>query len=119
MNHRRSLENFLIYDIKTAMVFCVTGKEWRKPIYWPFGIRDLGGMISTQALNRNWRNRAMMLTEKAQQAGKTRKTESKEASFCGGLSHSSEEVLVMRMERRGQLISGDIIGVTDKKGGYR
>ena len=92
------------------------GTGRRAPIYWLSGIRHLGSMIFTWALIRNWRNSVMMLTEKVQ-AENIRKTESRNVSHCGGLFHSSEEVLVMRMERREQLISEDSMGVTDKKGG--
>ena len=89
--------NLLFNGIKTEVVFVTSGRGWRKPIYWPSGIRHIGGMIFTWALIRNWRNNLIMLTEKVQ-AGNIRKTESRNVSGCDGLFHSSEEVLVMRME---------------------
>ena len=110
--------NLFIDDIKTEVLFGASGRGWREPIYWPSGIRHLGSMIFTWALIRNWRNTMMMLTEKVQ-AENIRKTESRNVSCCGGLFHSSDEVFVMRMERREQLISEKIVGVTDKKGGYQ
>jgi hypothetical protein len=59
----------------------------------------------------------VMLIEKAQ-AGQTCKAESRNALTCVGLPHSSEEVLVMSMERRGQLISEKFMRVTNQTGGY-
>jgi hypothetical protein len=89
----------------------------KKPVYRPFGVRHIGGMSFIQALVWNWRGRKVMLIEKAQ-TGKTCQAESKNAPTCVGLPHSSEEVFVMNMERRGQLIWEKCTRVTNQTGGY-
>jgi hypothetical protein len=109
--------NLSFNDIKTRAIFAAWGRVGKQPVYCPYGVRHLGGMSLTQALIRNWRGRKVMLIEK-EQAGQTCKAESREAPTCVGLPHSSEEVLVMSMERRGQLISEKFMRVTNQTGGY-
>jgi hypothetical protein len=109
--------NLSFDDIKTRDFFADRGRGRRRPVYWPFGVRHIGGMIATRALVWNWRGSKVMATEKAQ-VGKTRKAESRKASFCVGLLHSSDEVLVMSMERREQLISEKRMRVTNQTGDY-
>ena len=72
--------NLFIDDIKTGALFVAPGRGWQKPIYWPFGVRHIGGMIFTWALMRNWRSKEMMVTKKVQ-AGKTREAKCRNASL--------------------------------------
>src|SRR5665811_2106128 len=44
------------------------GKVWRKPTYWPCGVRCLGGVTLIRALVRNLRTCMAMAREKAQAA---------------------------------------------------
>src|SRR5207248_11318276 len=47
---------------------CTTapGRVWRKPTYWPRGVRCIGGMTLVRALVRNLRTCPAMPREKAQ-----------------------------------------------------
>ncbi len=109
--------NLSFNGIKTRAIFGAWGRVGKLPVYCPCGVRHLGGMSLTQALIRNWRGRRVMLIEKVQ-AGQTCKAESRKTPTCVGLPHSSEEVFVMSMERRGQLISEKFMRVTNQTGGY-
>ena len=76
------------------------GGTRKGPAYWPSGVRHTRGMSVVLALVWNVGTLAVMGRENPISGGPT-KGESIEARQGGGSSRSSEEVRVMRMERRG------------------
>src|ERR1700722_2398434 len=46
----------------------VPGRVWRKPTYWPYGVRCIGGVTLIRAFARNLRTWPTMPREKAQAA---------------------------------------------------
>ncbi|NEX13990.1 MAG: hypothetical protein C1941_04760 [Prosthecochloris sp.] len=75
-----------------------SGSVWRKPVYWPGGVRCRDGVIPVRALalncgNLRWRCKGKGTSVKSE-------AESTEASSRGGAIRSSDEGLVMRVERR-------------------
>ena len=70
---------------------CTTapGRVWRKPTYWPRGVRCIGGMTLVRALVRNLRTCPAMPRERYKQ--RNCEAESTDASGRGGLLRSSDE----------------------------
>ena len=84
------------------------GKEkeaQKKPAYCLGGLRQRGGVTLIQALVRNVGNCALMIREKLEQSDC--EGESTEAKHSDGLTCSSDEVSVMEMERRSQIVWQD------------
>ena len=78
------------------------GSAWRGPVYWPCGIRHRGSVSSVRALTRNCGNLRSRCEGKG--TSLTSEADSTEARSRGGATRSSEEVIVMMMERRGRII---------------
>ncbi len=75
-------------------------RVWRTPVYWSSGTRHRGGVILIWAFTLNCRNlRQRVLREKHKQ--RTCEADSTDALPRDGETRSSEEALVMRVERRG------------------
>jgi len=66
------------------------------------GLRQRGGVTLIQALERNVGNCVLMIREKLKQ--NHCESESTEAKHSDGLTRSSDEVSVMEMERRSQIV---------------
>jgi hypothetical protein len=69
------------------------------------GLRQRGGVTLIQVLVGNVGNCALMIREKLKQSNC--ESESTEAKHSDGLTCSSEEVSVMEMERRSQIVRRD------------
>ena len=81
----------------------VPGSAWRKPTYWPCGVRCAGGVTLIQALV--WKRENLSGDVKGKGAsGDNREAESTDAPERGGLPRSSDEGPVMGLERRGRVI---------------
>src|SRR5215813_14854192 len=65
------------------------GEAWRKPAYWPRGVRCIEGVTLIWALVRNLRTWPAMPREKAQ--GRQPEAESTDAPVRDGLLRSSDE----------------------------
>ena len=89
-------------DVKTGFLDLTRDKSGGKPAYCPVGIRYRDGMSCMEALSRNVGTCTKMLRENFKQ--RPCKNESTDALYRDRLARSSEEVAVMAMERRGQLI---------------
>ena len=81
------------------------GKSKRKLAYCLDGLRQRGGVTLIQALVRNVGNCVLMIREKLEQSDC--ESESTEAKHSDGLTCSSDEVSVMGMERRSQIVWQD------------
>jgi len=79
----------------------VPGRAWRRPTYWPCGVRCAGGVTLILAFVWNVRTWPAMPREKVQAAPTARpKVPMPER---GGLPRSSDEAGVMLVERRGRV----------------
>ena len=83
------------------------GRVQGKPAYCLHGVRYTGGMNLIQAHLKNRRSPAVMVRER-HNLGETGEADNTEALLDGGLIRSSEEALVMRVERRGQVVPVEI-----------
>ena len=83
--------------------FTLPGKVQRKPVYCLDGVRHAGGVNLNQALVRNV-GTCRPDAKGETQVGTTHEGENTDAGHRGGLTHSSVEVPVMGMERRGWVI---------------
>lgn len=100
MNCRSSVESAQMASNPGLDV--IPGLAWRGPVYWPCGVRHRGSASPVQALTRNcgnlrsrWKGKSPSLIGEA---------DSTDARSRGGATRSSEEVIVMMMERRGRII---------------
>jgi hypothetical protein len=78
-----------------------------KPVYCLHGVRYTGGMNLIQAHLKNRRSPAVMERERYNPVD-TGEADNTEALLDGGLTCSSGEALVMRVERRGQVVPVEI-----------
>jgi hypothetical protein len=83
------------------------GRVQGKPAYCLRGVRYTGGMNLIQAHLRNRRSPTVMERERRDPVD-TGEADNTEALLDGGLTCSSEEALVMRVERRGQVVPVEI-----------
>jgi len=79
-----------------------SGKVWRKPVYWPSGVRHKGSVTLVLALVLNYRN--LHWRCKGKGASVKSEADNTNAPLRGGAICSSEEGLVMRLERRNRVI---------------
>jgi len=79
-----------------------SGKVWRKPVYWPSGVRHKGSVILVWALALNYR----ILRWRCKGKGTSVKSEADNtnAPSRGGATHTSNESIVMRLEQRSRVI---------------
>lgn len=90
-------------DVETRASFLLWDESGGRPAYRPGGIRHKGGVSLTRALV--WNVGTCRLDGKGEtQAGGPCKGESTDARHRGGVARSSEEDLVMRWERRGNIV---------------
>jgi hypothetical protein len=78
------------------------GSAWREPAYWPCDVRHRGSasLIRAPMLNcGNLRSRC-----KGKGTSAKREADSTNARSRGGAIRSSDEIIVMMMERRGRII---------------
>ena len=104
VNHRSSVESSQMTSKLRSDV--ASGSVWRKPVYWPDGVRHRGGVILVWALalncgNLRWRCKGKGASVKSE-------AESTEAPSRGGVICSSDESLVMRLERRDHVIQSNV-----------
>ena len=95
VNHRTIVVNLLTSKLEMDVT---PGQVWRQPVYWPDGVRRRGGVILVRALalncgNLRWRWQGKGTSVKSE-------AESTEAPSRGGAIRSSEEAVVMMVERR-------------------
>jgi len=100
VNHRSSVESTQTTSKLKSDV--ASGSVRREPVYWPDGVRHRGGVILVRALTLNcgnlrWRCQGKGTSVKS-------KADSTEAPSRGGVICSSDEGLVMRLERRDHVI---------------
>ena len=100
VNHRSSVESAEMTSKLRSDV--ASGSVWRKPVYWPSGVRHKGSVILVRALILNYRN----LRWRCKGKGTSVKSEADNtnAPSRGGATHKSNESLVMRLEQRGRVI---------------
>lgn len=103
VNHRSSVESAQMTSKLKSDV--ASGSVWRKPVYWPDGVRHRGGVILVRALalncgNLRWRCKGKGASVKSE-------AENTEAPSRGGAICSSDESLVMRLERRDRVIQSN------------
>lgn len=84
----------------------IPGSAWRGPVYWPCGVRHRGSASSVQALTLNCGN----LRTRCEGKGTSMICEADitDARSRGGATRSSDEVIVMMMERRGRVIESGV-----------
>jgi hypothetical protein len=84
----------------------IPGSAWREPVYWPCGVRHRGSASSVQALTLNCGN----LRTRCEGKGTSMicEADSTDARSRGGATRSSDEVIVMMMERRGRVIESGV-----------
>lgn len=100
VNHRTSVETDQTTSKPESDV--APGSVWREPVYWPDGVRHRGGVNLVWALavncgNLRWRCKGKGASVKSE-------AENTEAPSRGGAICSSDEGLVMRLERRDRVI---------------
>ena len=100
MNCRSSVESAQMASKPGLDV--IPGVAWRGPVYWPCGVRHRGSASSVQALTRNCGN--LRSRWQGKRSSRNGKADSTNARSRGGATRSSEEVIVMMMERRGCVI---------------
>jgi len=103
VNHRSSVESEQTTSKLRSDV--ASGAVWRKPVYWPDGVRHRGGVILVLALalncgNLRWRCKGKGTSVKSE-------ADNTEAPSRDGAISSSEESLVMRLERRDRVIQSN------------
>ncbi|ACF42744.1 hypothetical protein Ppha_2113 [Pelodictyon phaeoclathratiforme BU-1] len=79
-----------------------SGKVWRKPVYWPSGVRHKGSVILVRALVLNYRN--LRWRCKGKGASVKSEADNTNAPSRDGATRTSNESLVMRLEQRGRVI---------------
>jgi hypothetical protein len=103
VNHRSSVESAEMTSKLRSDV--ASGSVWRKPVYWPDDVRHRGGVILVWALalncgNLRWRCKGKGTSKKSE--AENTKAPSRDGAIC-----SSEESLVMRLERRDRVIQSN------------
>lgn len=98
MKHRK-----VINDVETVAVSRARDSARQVPDDGPSGIRCIGGVTVFQARMRNV-GTCCLDAKGADQAGNTREVLSTEARRRGGVTRSSDEAVVMAVERRGHVI---------------
>ena len=93
------------------------GSAWRKPAYWPCGVRHRGSVSVVRAPMLNCGNLRLRCQGKGTSA--KREADSTDAPPRGGATRSSDEVAVMAMERRGRVIRSGMDESTAQAGGAR
>jgi len=84
----------------------IPGSAWRGPVYWPCGVRHRGSASSVQALTLNCGNLRTRCEGKG--TSMTCEADSTDARPRGGATRSSDEVIVMMIERRGRVIESGV-----------
>jgi len=100
VNYRKRVENFKMTSKLNGI--SGSGKVWRKPVYWPSGVRHKGSVILVRALVLNYGN--LRWRCKGKGASVKSEADSTKAPSRGGTTCMSEEGLVMRLEQRGRVI---------------
>src|SRR5262245_60118749 len=77
------------------------GSAWRRPAYWPCGVRHRGSASAVRAPMVNCGNLRSRCQGKGSSA--THEADSTDARSRGGAARSSGEVAVMAKERRGRV----------------
>ena len=103
VNHRSSVESVEMTSKLRRDV--ASGLVWREPVYWPDGVRHRGGVILVWALAMNCGN--LRWRCKGKGTSVRNEAENTEAPSRDGVICSSEESLVMRLERRDHVIQSN------------
>jgi hypothetical protein len=77
------------------------GSAWRRPAYWPCGVRHRGSASAVRAPMLNCGNLRLRCQRK--DTSGNHEADSTDARSRGGAARSSDEVAVMAMEQRGRV----------------